>query len=50
VQCQARGSSELYNWLKCFKDDQPSVEDDDLQKGRGLFIMKRLPCVIPKEA
>jgi hypothetical protein len=34
---------------KCFKDGQPSV-DDDLQKGRELFIMKRLPCVIPKEA
>ena len=47
MQCQAHVSFELY---KCFKDDQPSMDDDDLQKGRGLFIMKRMPCVIPKEA
>jgi hypothetical protein len=40
----------VYNWLKGFSDGQPSVDDDDLQKVKRLFIMKRLPCVIPKEA
>jgi len=50
VQCQAHRSSEVYNWLKGFSDGQPSVDDDDLQKVKRLFIMKRLPCVIPKEA
>jgi hypothetical protein len=37
----------MYSWLKCFIDGQPSV-DDDLQNGRGLFIMKRLPLVLFK--